>query len=189
MRLSSVCALFVVVMVSGCADDGATSASTQAATVATVEATTTSTVAVDDGQQALDEAWEEIGIDRSIAPAEVLLLDGAIFCGWEEAGLGFGAERLPNLEGRRCFVDAHLAGTPALFVVSGLDNEGAPLVWATRTEAGSVTEFIDPTRGLGADEWQIGTCTSLVIQTRQDPDGLRADFRCAMPDEDAMVIG
>lgn len=52
-----------------------------------------------------------------------------------------------------------------------------------------MTEFIDPTRGLGADEWQIGTCTSLVIQTRQDSDGLRADFRCAMPDEDVLVIG
>lgn len=189
MRLPSACAVFVVVMVSGCADDGATSASTQATTVATVAATTTSTIAVDDGQQELDGAWEEIGIDRSIAPAEVLLLDGATFCGWEEAGLGFGEARLPNLEGRRCFVDAHLAGTPALFVVSALDNEGAPLVGAFRTEATSVTLFVDPTRGLGADEWQIDVCASLVIQTRHESDGVRADFRCAMPDEDAMVIG
>ncbi len=188
MRYPSALALLVVVMVGSCTDAGATSTSTQSATVATVDVTT-STSAVDDGQRELDGAWEQIGIDRSIAPTEVLLLDGALFCGWEEAGLGFGAPRPRNLEGRQCFADAHLAGTSALFITSALDNEGAPLVWALRTEAASVTLFIDPTRGLGGDEWQIEVCASLIIQTHHDQNGLRVDFRCAMPDEDIMVIG
>lgn len=61
-----------------------------------------------------------------------------------------------------------------------------PFTVVYRTEPELLMEFWDNSQGLGADEWYIGECTGLVVQSRVEAPSW-VGFRCAFPDEDAIA--
>ncbi len=79
-----------------------------------------------------------------------------------------------NVEGRRCFWDAYLAGRPAEFVSTRPSVEGDPITKIYRVlSPGHVEIFIDATKDrFGSGTWEKYTCRTLhlVKGGRVEPD-------------------
>ncbi len=79
-----------------------------------------------------------------------------------------------NVEGRRCFWDAYLAGRPAEFVSTRPSIEGDPITTIYRVLGpGRIEVWIDATKDrFGSGTWEKLTCRSLrlVKGGRVEPD-------------------
>ena len=111
------------------------------------------------GLAALEEALRGLGIDRNLAPFNVLYIEEPVFCGaeWIRSVDFTGAPG--NVQGRDCFSQAVADGTTALYIYQSPTVEGAPVAWVWRTENGQVSQHVDSTRDtFGSGEWSSSTC-------------------------------
>ena len=105
----------------------------------------------------------QFGAAVELAPAEVLQLGDAAFCGWDEVSSPPTRNGRVDVEGRECFLAAHRAGRAAVFVNQARDNEGLPMPNVLRTEAGQATISIDWTRSLSSATWTVDPCPTLYV--------------------------
>jgi hypothetical protein len=112
----------------------------------------------------LTAALEEIGADVGGAPAGALALDGAIWCGVEQAPAPDPTGTFTDEGRRRCLLDAHLAAAPAVLARVRTTTEGDPIVEVWRTLAdGTVQLFADSTRDReGSGRWDTQSCGRLT---------------------------
>ena len=135
--------------------------------------TTPSTEPAGPVPDALTTALEELGVNTGAAPEAAVALDGAVLCGVEDLDL----DRLLAPDGldetsRRCFLDRHISGQPAVFVEAFPTTEGDPVVtvWRTRPD-GTIEQHVDATRdNFGSGTWQSTTCGRLTTRFSQSPE-------------------
>lgn len=169
-------AWMLVVVLAGCTSTGTTSTGATS-TASTTTSAATSTAAQDE----LDALLAELGIDRTLAPEAAVTLGAATWCGWE--GIGLTQHRHDDPAAARCFVEAHLAGEPALVLIEAGTNEGDPLAFVYRTESGVATQYVDATRDpLGSGAWSSGVCGGLTITTIDSTSPRSIRFMCTLPD-------
>ena len=128
---------------------------------APVVASSDAAVSDDDGD-VLARVLRDVGVDVDAAPATVLEADGVPLCGIEH-GVQGGYAGL-NEQARRCFLDAHTAAQPALFIEQQPTSEGDPIVsiWRTGVD-GSIVIDIDTTRdAYGPRGWEHVSCDELT---------------------------
>jgi len=167
----------------GCASD---TASNEAPTATRSDGDSTTvvspTVATDpaaSGQDDYDAVLTEVGIVVANAPTGAVVLGDAEFCGWEQLGPMTGGTNRVDIAGRRCFVEAHLDGRSALFLVDALTNEGDPTPYIYRTDGGHVTELADFTRdNYGTKAWRVEPCNTLYFASYDTESPARLAFSC-----------
>lgn len=118
-------------------------------------------------------ALEQFGAAVAAAPAGAASLDGATWCGAERrVGPDPEGGQIDD-EARRCFIDAHLAVAPAIFLTLASTTEGDPIVEVYRTLAdGTVEVFTDATRdAFGSGRWESQSCARLATKFPGGPDG------------------
>ncbi|HRB01887.1 MAG TPA: hypothetical protein PLP26_00895 [Ilumatobacteraceae bacterium] len=148
----------------------------------TVVSPTDATESADSGQNDYDAVLAEVGVVVADAPTAAVLLGDAKFCGWDQIRI-YDGDRI-DLEGRRCFVEAHLDGRPALFFVDAITNEGDPTPYIYRTDGGRVTELADFTRvNNGTRAWRVDPCDTLYFASYDSESPARLAFSCYPWDE------
>ena len=114
------------------------------------------------------------GADVAGAPADAIRLGDAQFCGFDDTGVGGMWSTARNDTGRRCLLDAHLAGLPAVFVAMSATDEGDPVVTVVRTERdGTGAVFTDESRdryGGNARGWRTDPCSRLTTRFPHAPE-------------------
>lgn len=124
------------------------------------------------GQDTLATALEELGVSLDVAPADAVTLGDEVLCGVEDLDL----EQLLAPDGlddtsRRCFLDRHISGQPAVFVEAFPTTEGDPvvIVWRTRPD-GTIEQHVDATRdNFGSGTWQLTMCGRLTTSSPNHP--------------------
>jgi len=139
---------------------------------------------VDSGQSEHDAILEQVGVVVADAPTAAVVLGDAEFCGWAQVGPRSGGNPRVDLAGRRCFVQAHLDGRSALFLIVALTNESDPTPYIYRTNGARVTEFADFTRdSYGTRTWRVDPCDSLFLASYDSETPPRLVFSCFPWDE------
>jgi hypothetical protein len=124
----------------------------------------------------VDAAVADLGIDRDNAPAGLLTLGDATFCGYENNFLT-GVEDLHE-DARQCFWDHHGAGTAAMFITQHRTLEGAPLATVYVTHGSVAAAYRDATRDpLGTMVWTGGRCDTFGADTSSG----HTEFECVYP--------
>lgn len=188
MRTGIVLGVAVAVMLVSC-DSGTTandepSTPTSGGSATTVVSPTAATAPADSGQDAYDAVLSEVGVVVADAPTDAVVLADAEFCGWMQAGPIAGGSPRVDLAGQKCFLQAHLDGRSALFLVDARTNEGDPTPYVFRTDGGRVTEFADFTRdNLGTRVWRVSPCDSFYIASYDSEAPPRLTFACYPWDE------
>jgi hypothetical protein len=114
------------------------------------------------------------GADVAGAPEDAIRLGDAQFCGFDDTGVEGMWSTARNDTGRRCLLDAHLAGQPAVFVAMSATVEGDPIVIVVRTgrdATGAV--FTDESRdrnGGSQRGWTTSSCPRLTTRFPQAPE-------------------
>lgn len=105
----------------------------------------------------------DLNVAVGTAPARVVELGDATFCGWDELGGPSMPGDKIDASGRSCFVDAHRAGRSAVFVNRIRDNEGASVPIIFRTSEGQAVLYWDFTKSLSSEGWRTDPCTTLYV--------------------------
>lgn len=118
-------------------------------------------------------ALVDLDADLAGAPTGAASLDGATWCGSERRFDLDPNGALVTEPARRCFLDAHLAAAPAVFVTGLSSIEGDPIVYVWRTLAdGTVELFTDASRdNFGSGQWESQSCARLATKFPGGPDG------------------
>ena len=188
MRTHIVLGVAVVALLAGC--DAGTAADEATSTSASRDGTTSTvspvvvTAPADSDQDAYDSVLSEVGVVVADAPSDAVVLADAEFCGWMQAGPIRGGMPRVDLAGQKCFVQAHLDGRSALFLVDARTNEGDPTPYIFRTDDGRVTQFVDSTRDNYATRgWSVSPCDSFYIASYDSEAPPRLTFACYPWDE------
>jgi hypothetical protein len=163
----------------GCSSDTATNvAPTETRSIGGTTVVSITTDPVDSGQSAYDAVLAEVGVVVANAPPPAVVLADGEFCGWDQVGPIVGIPRV-DLAGRKCFVQAHLDGRSALFLLDARTNEGDPTPHIYRTDGGRVTEFADFTRdNFGTKAWRVEPCDTLYRASYDAESPSRLAFSC-----------
>ncbi|HWL41913.1 MAG TPA: hypothetical protein VNQ73_03135 [Ilumatobacter sp.] len=116
----------------------------------------------------LQRVLAEEGVDTGTAPEAVRDSIAAValgtdhYCGIDRRPQG--SPQVTNEAARRCFLDRHLVGIPAVFVETFPTSEGDPIVTVWRTHAdGTVSQLVDSTRDrYGPSGWEQFDCPSVT---------------------------
>ncbi|MGB8861337.1 MAG: hypothetical protein WCC60_18920 [Ilumatobacteraceae bacterium] len=121
------------------------------------------------GQAEFDALLAQVGAAVQLAPPEAVQLRGAELCGWDQLGWPGPENQMIDAAGRACFVDAHRAGTAAVFIDETRDNEGLPVPIIFRTDGGRAMMYWDWTRSLSSEDWRSEPCDVLYVAEEAEP--------------------
>ncbi|MEQ1699261.1 MAG: hypothetical protein ABMA25_04080 [Ilumatobacteraceae bacterium] len=187
MRFRLLLCLAVSAVLSSCGSEAPVSDLTSAPSTenaTTVAPSSLAAAPAGSAQGDYDLVLSEVGVVVSDAPSAAVVLADAVFCGWDQIGPIAGGNSRVDLAGRKCFVQAHLDGRSAVFLVDARTNEGDPTPFIYRTDGGHVTEFANFTRdNYGTREWRVGPCDSFYIATYDSESPARLVFSCYPWDE------
>lgn len=158
-------ALLALATLAACGDDSNRSVPANNST--SVGASTSSLTPSD--QADLDALLAQIGAAVDLAPTGATQLGNAVLCGWDQVGGPPPDDQVIDPAGRACFVEAHRAGTQAVFVDETRDNEGNPVPIVFRTASGKATMYWDWTRSLSSENWRAEPCDVLYIAEEAQP--------------------
>lgn len=115
-----------------------------------------------------DALLRSLDVAVDLAPSEAVQLGTATLCGWDQLGGPSKSGDKIDANGRACFVAAHRAGTPAVFVDVTRGNEGSTVPIIFRTEDGQTTMYWDWTKSLSSEQWRTEPCAALYVSDQPD---------------------